>query len=63
MCITKSIAVSVSNRLELQQIEFILESTEVSEKIEMSTKCACFIICNYLVFSLLSTQINKCQIF
>lgn len=33
-----------------------------SEKIEKSTKCACFIICNYLVFSLLSTQINKCQI-
>lgn len=33
-----------------------------SEKIEKSTKYACFIICNYLVFSLLSTQINKCQI-
>lgn len=62
MCINKSQSVNVSLRLELQQIEFKLESTEVFEKIEKSTKCACFIICNYLVFSLLSTQINKCQI-
>lgn len=62
MCINKSQSVNVSLRLELQQTEFKLESTEVSEKIEKSTKCACFIICNYLVFSLLSTQINKCQI-
>lgn len=62
VCINKSQSVNVSLRLELQQTEFKLESTEVSEKIEKSTKCACFIICNYLVFSLLSTQINKCQI-
>lgn len=62
VCINKSQLVNVSLRLELQETEFKLESTEVSEKIEKSTKCACFIICNYLVFSLLSTQINKCQI-
>lgn len=58
MCINKSQSVNVSLRLELQQTEFKLESTEVSEKNrEVNKMCMFhFILLSSILFIVDSNQ-------